>query len=149
MEKNFSDSYHIEFVLNDIEAFPFPEESFRKWILAIIANEEKEPGAINYIFCSDDTLLDINQQYLDHDTFTDIITFDYSSEFDNISGDIYISVDMVRYNAKKFREEFLRELARVIVHGVLHIIGYKDKSEKDTLRMREKENYYLDLAEFL
>lgn len=149
MEKQVPDSYEIEFVFNEIERFPFPEESVREWILAIIGNENKEAGVVNYIFCTDETVLKINQQYLDHDTYTDIITFDYSPEFENVSGDIYISVDMVRYNADKYQVEFFNELLRVIAHGILHIIGYKDKSGSDKLLMREKENFYLKMANFL
>ncbi|TVQ06457.1 MAG: rRNA maturation RNase YbeY [Bacteroidetes bacterium] len=139
----------MEFVYNEIDQFPFPEDSLRKWILAIIHNEKKDAGELNFIFCDDAFVLDMNKQYLEHDTFTDIITFDYSVDFGNISGDIYISVDMVRFNAEKFQNSFLEELSRVMAHGVLHIIGYKDKSDEETEVMREKENYYLKMADYL
>ncbi len=149
MEKHLPDSFHIEFVFNEIDQFPFPEDSIRKWILAIIHKEKKEAGNLNFIFCSDDFVLAINKQYLEHDTYTDILTFDYSNDFGNISGDIYISVDMVQFNAAKFEISFLEELSRVMAHGVLHIIGYKDKNDEETKVMREKENYYLKMADFL
>lgn len=149
MEKVLPDSYSIEFAFNKISEFPFPEDDIRKWILAIIHNEKKIPGEINFIFCDDDFIYEINKQYLDHDTFTDIITFDYSEDFGNISGDIYISVDRVKENAGQFKVSFLEELARVVAHGILHIIGYKDKSSEEARIMRGKENDYLQIIDFL
>lgn len=149
MEKFLPDSYSIEFAFNKISEFPFPEENIRKWILAIIHNENKVPGELNFIFCDDDFIYEINKKYLDHDTFTDIITFDYSEDFGNISGDIYMSMDRVQDNANQYDVSFLEELARVIAHGVLHIIGYKDKTAEETRIMREKENDYLQIIDFL
>ena len=103
---------------------------------------------MNVIFCSDNYILDINQRYLQHDYFTDIITFDYC-EGNVLSGDLFISVDSVRENALYYGTEFEDELNRVIVHGALHLIGYDDHSEEDIAMMRSKENYYLDLRKSL
>ncbi len=139
----------VEFHFEDCEKFPFPEEKFREWIFFIIEKEEKKPGVLNFIFCSDDYLHKMNVDYLEHDTLTDIITFDYSKDFLNISGDIFISVERVIENADKFKLEFLYELCRVIAHGVLHITGYGDKHPDEIAVMRNKEDHYLRYAEFL
>ena len=104
----------------------------------------KKLGNINIIFCSDDYILDVNMKYLQHDYFTDIITFDYC-EKDFLSGDLFISIDSVRENALYYGTEFADELNRVMVHGLLHLIGYDDHSEEDIKMMRYKENYYLEL----
>jgi len=114
------------------------EEKFEEWIDAIIESEGKEPGEINYIFCDDEYLHNINMQYLDHDTLTDIISFDYTIG-DLISGDIFISIERVKDNAKDYEVSFDNELLRVISHGILHYCGYKDKNENDALIMRQKE----------
>ncbi len=116
----------------------------KKWLKETIENEGFRLGNINYIFCSDEQLLDINIQYLNHDYYTDIITFDYK-ENHIISGDIFISTDRVKENAIINNEEFDDELNRVLVHGILHIIGYKDKMDEDIKLMREKENIYINL----
>lgn len=116
----------------------------KKWLKEVIEQEAFRVGDINYIFCSDEQLLEINIQYLNHDYYTDIITFDYK-ENQLISGDIFISTDRVKDNAVINNEDFDHELNRVLVHGVLHIIGYKDKLEKDIELMRKKENTYIDL----
>lgn len=116
----------------------------KKWLKDTIENEGFRLGDINYIFCSDEQLLDINIQYLNHDYYTDIITFDYK-ENHIISGDIFISTDRVKENAIINNEEFDDELNRVLVHGILHIIGYKDKMDEDIKLMREKENTYINL----
>ena len=113
------------------------------WIKDAIANEQKILGEINYIFCDDDYLLEKNQTYLNHDTYTDIITFDYSEE-NSVSGDIFISIERLKENACKFAVPFDTELRRVMIHGVLHLIGYKDKSDKEKKLMREKEDFYLN-----
>jgi len=118
-----------------------------EWISASILKMSKEPGEINYIFCSDDYLLDINQRYLNHDTYTDIISFDYSKD-SFISGDIYISTDRVQENATTFGVSFRDELCRVIIHGVLHFKGFVDKTEDDKTIMRKQEDYYLSLRTF-
>ena len=117
-------------------------EYYIKWIKDVIAKENKEVGEVNYIFCDDDYLHKLNVEFLNHDTLTDIISFDYSVG-KIIQGDIFISVERVKENASDFKVSFLEELHRVIIHGVLHYCGYKDKTPKDALLMREKENIYL------
>ncbi|MDY0089547.1 MAG: rRNA maturation RNase YbeY [Flavobacteriaceae bacterium] len=117
----------------------FSEKSYKYWISKVIASESKELGEINYIFCDDSYLLKINQDYLNHDTYTDIISFDYSKG-NILSGDIFISVERVRDNAQDFGVSFDEELRRVMAHGVLHYCGYKDKTEADQKFMRQKEN---------
>ena len=99
---------------------------------------------INYIFCSDEYLLTINQEYLQHDTYTDIITFDLSNNETKIVSDIYISIDRVKENAQKFNSSMEQELHRVLFHGILHLCGLKDKSKQDAALMRSKEEYYLN-----
>lgn len=124
-------------------SFKLPETvKTRNWIKQIIASEKKEPGQINFVFTSDEELLKLNRQFLDHDTYTDIITFD-SCEGKTINGDIIISVERVQENAKKFSAAASEELKRVIIHGILHLCGYKDKSKADAELMRKKENLAL------
>lgn len=115
-----------------------------RWLKMVAASELRKIGDINIIFCSDNYILDVNMKYLQHDYFTDIITFDYC-EKDVLSGDLFISIDSVRENALFYGTEFPEELNRVIVHGVLHLIGYDDHAEEDIKTMRSKENYYLEL----
>jgi len=115
------------------------------WIKSSILAEGKAPGDINFIFCSDIHLLQMNIEYLQHNTYTDIITFDTSEEEDIISGDIFISIDRVRDNATTFKKEMDNELHRVIIHGVLHLIGYSDKTTNKKSIMRRKEDAYLSL----
>ena len=117
------------------------------WILSVIKNESFVLGDVNYIFCDDKYLLKKNIKYLKHNTLTDIISFDYT-EGDNISGDIYISVERVEENAKELSIPFLDELHRVMVHGILHYCGYKDKLKSEKNEMRSKEDYYLSLRTF-
>ena len=119
-----------------------------KWLKLVAESEIRRIGDISIIFCSDNYILDVNQQYLQHDYFTDIITFDYC-EGVRLSGDLFISVDSVRENAVEYGTEFDEELNRVIVHGVLHLIGYDDHCDEDIQVMRSKENYYLSLRELL
>ena len=119
-----------------------------KWLRLVAESEIRKIGDISIIFCSDNYILDVNQQYLQHDYFTDIITFDYC-EGDKLSGDLFISVDSVRENAIEYGTEFIEELHRVIVHGVLHLIGYDDHNDDDIAMMRKKENYYLSLRELV
>lgn len=149
MELQHIDDYSIDFHFEDIDPFPFPESAIRKWILYLIENESKLPGTLTYIFCSDDFLLKMNEEYLKHDTYTDIITFDYSEEFSNISGDIFISIPRVEENAMNFDVSMMYELCRVIAHGVLHICGYPDKLPAQQAVMKSKEDYYLGLVDFL
>jgi rRNA maturation RNase YbeY len=115
------------------------EFQISSWLTKVILSENKKEGDVNYIFCDDEYLLEINQQYLDHDTLTDIISFDYSVG-NELHGDIFISIERVRENADDFKVTFDDELLRVMVHGVLHYCGYKDKTAPDEVLMREKEN---------
>ena len=118
------------------------------WLRLATESEIFRIGDISIIFCSDPYILDINQKYLQHDYYTDIITFDYC-EGDRLSGDLFISVDSVRENSIEYGTEFKDELNRVIIHGLLHLIGYDDHTEEDIKMMRSKENYYLSLRELL
>ncbi len=117
--------------------------AIKKWLKETIENEGYLLEELNYIFCSDEYLLEMNVSYLNHDTLTDIITFDNSEVEGVIIGDIFISVDRVKENAVKFDVDFIDELNRVMVHGALHLLGYKDKKKADQEKMRERENYYL------
>ncbi|MFK7755527.1 MAG: rRNA maturation RNase YbeY [Flavobacteriales bacterium] len=121
--------------------------AIKAWVLSTISEEQKQLDEISYVFCSDDYLLKINQDHLNHDTYTDIITFDYT-EKGVISSEIYISVDRVSENAKGLSVATLDEMHRVIIHGVLHLCGYKDKSKEQALEMRAKEDYYLGRRDF-
>ncbi len=119
-------------------------KAFSRWLSKVIESEQKKEGEINYVFCDDSYLLKINQQYLDHDTLTDIISFDYSVGKE-LHGDIYISVERVRENAIDFKVSFEEELKRVMVHGILHYCGYKDKLTTEEVIMRSKENEKIKL----
>lgn len=135
----------IQFFYEDID---FKLRNSRKtisWINASIKTEGKNAEELNFIFCSDHYLLQMNIDYLQHNTYTDIITFDTSEEEGNISGDIFISIDRIKDNAVKFKKEFDNELHRVMIHGILHLIGYSDKTPSKKKRMREKEDAYLSL----
>ncbi|AFU68718.1 metal-dependent hydrolase, putative [Psychroflexus torquis ATCC 700755] len=120
------------------------QEEYRLWLLSVIKSEQKTLGELTYVFCSDEYLLDINQSYLQHDTLTDIITFDYT-EGDSISTEIYISIDRVKENAEEFGVDFEKELKRVMAHGVLHCCGYKDLTQEEKDLMRAKENLKIEL----
>jgi len=111
-----------------------------RWIKSISESEGYKIGDLNYIFCSDDYLLEINKQYLDHDYFTDIITFDNSEEEGKLEGDIYVSIDRVKDNAQNLNIDFETELRRVLIHGLLHLIGYEDSTEDLKNQMRAKED---------
>ena len=124
-------NYELDFKLEN-------ETIYSDWISNVISSEMRSEGEINYIFCDDDYLVEINQHYLDHDTLTDIISFDYSVGKE-LHGDVYISIERVRENAVDFKVPFEEELKRVLIHGVLHYCGYKDKSEEDEKLMRQKE----------
>lgn len=119
-----------------------------KWLKMVAESEIKKLGNISIIFCSDNYILDVNMKYLQHDYFTDIITFDYC-EGKMLSGDLFISIDSVRENALFFNTTFEDELNRVIVHGLLHLIGYDDHSDEDKKTMRSKEDYYLQIRKVL
>jgi rRNA maturation RNase YbeY len=116
----------------------------KQWIKLITEKEKHSVGIINYVFCNDDELLEINLKHLKHNTLTDIITFDYT-EGNVIHSDIFISIDRVKENATKFKVTFEEELHRVLIHGILHLCGYKDKSKFDAELMRKKENWALKL----
>src|SRR5690606_13169729 len=118
------------------------EDQISSWIHSVITDEGFKEGEINYIFCDDAYLLKLNIEFLNHDTLTDIISFDYTIG-KQINGDVYISVERVKENANDFNVAFDSELNRVMVHGILHYCGYKDKSDKDEQLMRAKENYYI------
>ncbi|MCB0446768.1 MAG: rRNA maturation RNase YbeY [Gelidibacter sp.] len=118
------------------------EERLATWLTSVIIEEDFSEGEINYIFCDDDYLYKLNVEFLKHDTLTDIISFDYTLG-KLINGDIYISVERVLDNAKDFEVDFKSELHRVMVHGILHYCGYKDKNKDDKTMMRAKENYYI------
>jgi probable rRNA maturation factor len=115
------------------------------WIKAVVIQERHSLVQLNFIFCSDEELYEMNVEYLNHKTLTDIITFDNSEGLKQIEGDIYISIDRVRENAQSFEREFQEELRRVMIHGVLHLMGYKDKSTAHQKVMRKKEDAYLSL----
>ena len=125
-------NYETEFELPN-------EDQLSNWLSQVILSENKKEGDINYIFCDDEYLLNINKQYLDHDYYTDIISFDYSVG-NELNGDIFVSIDRVKENATDFNATFDEELKRVIIHGILHYCGYKDKSEEDEALMRSKED---------
>ncbi len=130
-------NYETDFILEN-------EEAISNWISNVISSENKKEGEINYIFCDDEYLLQINQEHLQHDYYTDIISFDYTVG-NEINGDMFISVDRVKENAVDFNVPFDEELKRVIIHGILHYCGYKDKSEADEFLMRKKEDEKLAL----
>ena len=122
--------------------------ALKRWIKATIGSEGFKTGEISIIVCSDAYLLEINKQYLRHDTYTDIVTFDSSERNDSIAGDIFISIDRVQENALKFGATERDELHRVIIHGILHLCGYRDKKKEDKLLMAEKEDLYLKKRAF-
>jgi probable rRNA maturation factor len=124
------------------------KQQIKNWIKLVAEKEKKQIGNINYIFCTDEELLDVNIKHLSHNTYTDIITFDYS-ENHKIHGDIFISVERVLENSAKFKTTFDNELSRVMIHGILHLCGYKDKTKKDAEQMREKENSSIKLKQRL
>ena len=119
------------------------QDALRKWLMKAVRKEEFRISTLNYIFCNDEYLLQINKEYLGHNYFTDIITFDNSSEKKIIEGDIFISIDTVRKNSARFETRFQDELHRVMIHGLLHLSGYKDKTENDKKKMRAMEDRYI------
>lgn len=138
----------IRYFSEEIEFKPNDAQAISDWLETSIVSEAKNVGALSFIFCTDDQLLEINQQHLNHDFFTDVITFDYGEGSSTLSGDIFISIDRVKDNASSLSVEFNNELHRVMVHGVLHLCGYKDKTEADEKEMRMKEDHYLSLRPF-
>ncbi len=126
----------------DVEVPSFKVEPFVFWINSVVEEEGYGVGEITFVFCSDDYLLEMNRKHLDHDYYTDIITFDYV-EGDVVSGDLFISLDRIGDNASLLNVQYEEELLRVCVHGVLHLCGYQDKSDNEEQVMRTKEDYYL------
>lgn len=120
------------------------EQKIIEWIDKVATSHNKEVGDLTYIFCSDEKILEINNQYLQHDYYTDIITFDYSED-NIISGDIFISLDTVKSNSEQFKTEYKEELHRVIIHGILHLSGFSDHTEEEEKQMRNLENQALKL----
>ena len=137
---------HINFYSEDIPFKMREIKTKRTWIIECITTEGKENGDISFVFCSDEFLHKMNVEYLSHDTLTDVITFDYTED-GIISGDIFISVPRVKENASVYSKDFIEELNRVMIHGVLHLCGYKDKSPKDSKLMRQKEDEKLLLLD--
>jgi len=134
----------INFFQEDIQ-FNLPQKNLTKrWLRKIATIEGFQISDLNYIFCSDEYLYNINLEYLDHDTYTDIITFDNSEEENLIEGDIFISIDRVRDNANKEQQDEIKEAIRVISHGLLHLCGYKDKTQEEAKLMRQKEDEAID-----
>ena len=132
----------INYQAEDIKEPAIKKRAISAWIKKVAKIYNREIGDISYIFCSDAKILDVNKQYLNHDYYTDVITFDYS-ENNTISGDIFISLDTVKTNAENFATDPDEELKRVIIHGVLHLCGLKDKSEEDSKNMTQSENQAL------
>ncbi|MDA0863618.1 MAG: rRNA maturation RNase YbeY [Bacteroidetes bacterium] len=124
------------------------QEDWTAWLVQVIKIEGFNLGSLAYIFCDDDFLLKLNQDFLNHDTLTDIITFD-NNVGRTIHGEIYISTDRVIENSQEYGVSVMNELARVVVHGVLHLCGYKDKSEEDVLKMRGREDYWIEKLNLL
>jgi rRNA maturation RNase YbeY len=134
----------IRFFNEDIEFPNINRSQTKKWIKDVVASYAQKRGEINYIFTSDKAILKINQDYLQHDYYTDVITFDYSGD-NKIAGDIFISLETVASNTQKFNQNFDTELRRVIIHGVLHLIGFKDKTPEEEKQMRKEEEKALIL----
>lgn len=128
-------------------SFRLPQrKETRKLVETIFSTENKDLNQLSFIFCSDEELLELNIKHLNHDFFTDILTFDLSDSEDSITSEIYISTDRVRENAKHLKIPFLQELTRVIIHGALHLCGYEDKKKSEISLMRQKEDHYLRLS---
>jgi rRNA maturation RNase YbeY len=132
----------IHFFEEDIRVPLDNKRALKFWLQSVAKQEGKRMGELNYVFCSDQYLLEMNQQYLNHNTLTDIITFDQSDDAKKVEGDIYISYERVIENGKILQSE-TTELYRVIVHGLLHLLGFKDKKEEEQKLMRSKEDYYI------
>ena len=135
----------IRFFTEDVSFSLDKKDKTITWIDQVLQKEGYRAENINYIFCSDNHLLALNKQYLNHDTLTDIITFDNSEQGKNIEADIFISIERVKENARSLKKDFADELHRVIIHGLLHLLGLKDKTEVEKQEMREKEDACLSL----
>lgn len=137
--KTLTEIYMITYQTEDIQMPSIKKRETSEWIKAVAASYGKKVGEVAYIFCSDEKILEVNRQYLEHDYYTDIITFDYT-EGNRISGDLFISLDTVRTNAEQFDQPYERELYRVIIHGILHLCGINDKGPGEREIMEEAEN---------
>lgn len=135
----------IYFFLEEVSYNLKQKRKIREWIIKSVENEDFTVGVLNYIFTNDNVLVQLNKEYLRHFTLTDIITFDLSENKGELSGDIYISVDRARENAREFKVTLNNEISRLMIHGVLHLMGYKDKSKEERALMRAKEEFYLSL----
>lgn len=133
----------IQYIAEEIELPTLEKRSVNRWIKEVAADYGKKLGEIAFVFCSDARILEVNKQYLNHDYYTDIITFDYT-EASVISGDIFISIDTVKSNAEEFSQNFITELHRIIIHGILHLCGLDDKTPELRLEMTRKENAALE-----
>ena len=133
----------IQYIAEDIKMPSLKKTSVTRWIKDIATGYNKKTGDIAFIFCTDERILEVNKQYLEHDYYTDIITFDYT-EGDSISGDIFISIDTVKSNAEEFGATFENELHRIIIHGILHLCGQDDKTPELRAEMSKKENLALE-----
>ena len=134
---------NIYFFKEDVRFRFLHQQALREWITGVVGKKKFRIEEINYIFCSDNYLLELNKKFLNHHFYTDIITFDNSSGKKKISADIFISIERVKENAEKFNTSFNDELHRVMIHGILHLLGYKDKTKKDQSTMRMKEDEWL------
>ena len=132
----------IHFFFENIDKFSLSDRT-KDWLINLITNEGKKAGEINYIFCDDEYLLKVNQDFLQHDYYTDVITFDYVKG-KTIAGDIFVSLPRISDNAKTLVRDFNSEFHRVLAHGILHLMGYKDKTEEEITVMRQKEDFYLN-----
>ena len=133
----------IQFFFENINIISLSDAT-KNWLINLIKNEQKKVGEINYIFCDDEYLLKVNRDFLQHDYYTDIITFDYVKG-KTIAGDIFVSLHRISENAETHSKDFNLELHRVLAHGILHLCGYKDKTEEEIKEMRNKEDYYLNI----
>ena len=133
----------IQFFFENIDEITLPPNT-ENWLKDLIISEDKKPGEINYIFCDDDHLLQVNKDFLNHDYYTDVITFDYVKG-KTISADIFVSLPRILDNSSTLSNTFNSELLRVLAHGVLHLCGYKDKTDEEISEMRQKEDYYLSI----
>lgn len=136
----------IYFFLEEVNYNLRQKRRIREWINKTAENEDFTIGVLNYILTNDNILVQLNKEYLRHFTLTDIITFDLSEKVGELSGDVYISVDRAKENAKEFKVSLKNELSRLMIHGVLHLMGYKDKSLEEREQMRAREEFYLSLS---
>ncbi len=135
----------IRFFVEDIDFKVKNALKLKNWLKNIILSQNYTVGELNYIFCNDEYLYNINMEYLQHDTYTDIITFDNSEKDDQIAGDIFVSIDRIKENAQTFQKDFEHEFCRVLAHGLWHLLGYGDKTDEEAKIMRQKEEESIGL----